>query len=369
MKIGAADALEHRYMAKFRHFAAGYGTFVEYASDRAGRDIGLHFTQLTAGGGRIVTPALVWFQMKGISAGKLSKEAFNVAEAVTLSLQTNHLRFWYVAPEPTYLVVYVESVDQFLVINIKDWVSEQLGEKILTTAQQSYSVSIDKKNLLDDHAFRVMLGKNLVSVARQRLGATDDAEARRFLAASEVVKWMDACRQKNASTRIAVKIWITKTRTEVVFLTQAAGDDEWTPVRIHWQFMMRPLAEAFPFLSFTGGRQARFEEFEERVTYDGYDGETYAETHHAMIWLDLNDADEMEYQEIDNEGWLALGGDIYAYGDVAGGEWVEHAFDISLNDLGESWLATLKVLEAAEILVVGEVEGWVSIAPWHARDL
>jgi hypothetical protein len=77
----------------------------------------------------------------------------------------------------------------------------------------------------------------------------------------------------------------------------------------------------------------------------------------------------MDDEELDGEGWLALGGDLYAYGDVAAGEWVEHTFDIRLNDLGETWLATLKVMEAAEILVVGEAEGWVSVAPWHARNL
>ncbi|MBO9501201.1 DUF4365 domain-containing protein [Brevundimonas sp. A19_0] len=219
MKVGAADDLEHRYMAKFRQFAASYGTFVEYTSDRAGRDIGLHLTQLASSGGKVVTPALVWFQMKGIPAARLPREAFDAAEAVTLSLQTNHLRFWYIAPEPSYLVVYVESSDQFLVFNIKTWISEELGETVLTTTQQSYSVSIDKKNILDDHAFGIVLRRNLVSVVRERLGAADDAEARRFLAASEVVKWMDACRQQGVSTRIAVKVWITETRTEVIFLS------------------------------------------------------------------------------------------------------------------------------------------------------
>ena len=162
VKIGAADALEHIYMAKFRAFAAAYGTFVEYATDRAARDIGLHFTQLSAGGGRVVTPALVWFQMKGISAARLSVEAYEAAETVSLQLQTDHLRFWYVAPEPTYLVMYIESGDQFLVFNVKEWVAGQLGETILTSTQQTHTVKVDKKNILDDHAFRIMLRKNLV---------------------------------------------------------------------------------------------------------------------------------------------------------------------------------------------------------------
>ncbi|MBO9501202.1 hypothetical protein [Brevundimonas sp. A19_0] len=130
--------------------------------------------------------------------------------------------------------------------------------------------------------------------------------------------------------------------------------------------MMPPLAETFPFLSFSGGRQARFGE---RITIEEYDGEIYTEPHRVIEWLDRNDADEMDDEELEGEGWLALGEDIYAYGEFAGGEWVEHEFDISLNELGENWLSTSKVMEAAEILVVGEAEGWVSVAPWHARDL
>jgi hypothetical protein len=245
-------------------------------------------------------------------------------------------------------------------------VADTHGEKILTAAQQSYAVPIDKKNVLDDQTFRIMLRKNLLSVVRQRLGAADDAEARRFLAASEVVKWMDDCRQAGLSTRLAVRKWISKTRSEVVFLSKADAAADWTVVRNHWQYMMGPLIEAFPYLALSGGRQARIEE---HVTYDEYDGEVYPETRLTTTWLDDDVADEMDYEEIDDEGWMPLGGDLYAYGDVAGGEYVEHEFDISLNELGESWLATLKVMEAAEVLVVGEAEGWISVAPWHARDL
>ena len=366
VKIGAADDLEHVYMAKFRAFAAAYGTFVEYAADRAARDIGLHFTQLTAGGGRVVTPALVWFQMKGISAARLSLETFEAAETVSLPLQTDHLRFWYVAPESTYLVIYIESADQFLVFNVKDWVSEQQGDAILTSTQKTHTVKVDKKNLLDDHAFRIMLRKNLVSVVRDRLRSSDDRDAQRFLAASEVVKWMNVCREAGLQTRVSVRSWITKTRTEVAFLSRKDGDDDWQLVRQHWQFMMPTLTETFPFLSFSGGRQARFIT---REHAEEYDGEIYVEVLQSIEWLDDDVADEMDDEEIEGEGWLDLGEGVANYGDVAGGEYVEHELDIALNVLGETWLANLKIMEAAEILVVGDAEGWVSVAPWHARDL
>lgn len=44
MKIGEKDDFEGQYMAKFRAMAAPHGVFMEYQVDRAGRDIGLHFT-------------------------------------------------------------------------------------------------------------------------------------------------------------------------------------------------------------------------------------------------------------------------------------------------------------------------------------
>jgi hypothetical protein len=118
VKIGGRDDFESVYMAKFRSLAAPYGVFVEYEKDRAGRDIGLHLTQPSRDGdGKIVTPALVWFQMKGIMENTLSLKDYRAADDVPVDLDTSHLRFWYINVQPTYLAVYVESADQFLAID------------------------------------------------------------------------------------------------------------------------------------------------------------------------------------------------------------------------------------------------------------
>ncbi|WP_420966784.1 hypothetical protein [Bradyrhizobium sp. B120] len=42
---------------------------------------------------------------------------------------------------------------------------------------------------------------------------------------------------------------------------------------------------------------------------------------------------------------------------------------IELNDLGKIWAATLRTLEQADVLVVTDTPEFVSVAPWHARDL
>src|SRR5947209_2265277 len=160
MKIGETDDFESQYMAKFRAIAAPHGVFVEYQVDRAGRDIGLHFTQRKQSGGKIVLPSLAWFQMKGIMPSTLILKEYNEAEDVSVVLEVAHLRFWYMNVQPTYLVVYVGSADQFLAIDIKEWVRQKYGDKILTLNQKTAKVKVSKKNQLDDHLFHLIMERN-----------------------------------------------------------------------------------------------------------------------------------------------------------------------------------------------------------------
>jgi hypothetical protein len=105
MKIGATDDFEAQYMARFRQLAAPHGIFVEYSADRAGRDIGLHFTQPTQAGGKIVIPSLIFFQMKGIMPKTLALKQYEAADEASVVLEVSHLRFWCMNLQPTYLAV------------------------------------------------------------------------------------------------------------------------------------------------------------------------------------------------------------------------------------------------------------------------
>jgi len=40
---------------------------------------------------------------------------FEKTEEVSISLDVNHLRYWYLQPMLTYLPIYIESADKFLV--------------------------------------------------------------------------------------------------------------------------------------------------------------------------------------------------------------------------------------------------------------
>src|SRR5258708_1487368 len=105
-------------MEKFRSFAAQFGQFVAYERDVATRDIGLHLTEPLESGGAKLTTCLCWFQMKGIMAETLPNEEAKTKSAFKYRLKVEHLKFWFLQPMPTYLALYVESLDRFLILNL-----------------------------------------------------------------------------------------------------------------------------------------------------------------------------------------------------------------------------------------------------------
>lgn len=368
MKIGATDEFESLYMTKFRQLAASYGVFIEYERDRAGRDIGLHLTQSAASSkGKIVTPALIWFQMKGVMKETLSFENYQDAEEVKVILETAHLRFWYMNIQPTYLAVYVESADCFLAIDIQKWVRRSYGEAILRQEQKTITVSVHKRNLLDSQFFRLALEQNLVPALRSTLAQDDDKDIARFLRDSALVKWLALCAQSGSEARIRIISWITKMRTEVYFEARK-GDGEWEGKRNHWQFIMGEISVAFPFLTLRPKRKAVETERIELIDTGDNEEREYV-TRVISLVQEENDENWWDDDEIDRECLLAIGNDEYSYGEMAAYEYVEHEIGICLNQIGERWAVTLRVLEEAEIISVDMTPHWISVAPWHARDI
>ena len=99
----------------------------------------------------------------------LDLKEYNAAENVSVTLEISHLRFWYMNVQPTYLVVYVGSAEQFLAIDIKEWVSQTYGDKIFTLNQKTVTVKVSKKNKLDEHLFDLIMKRNLVLALRTAL--------------------------------------------------------------------------------------------------------------------------------------------------------------------------------------------------------
>jgi hypothetical protein len=367
MKIGARDDFEHRYMGKFRALAAPHGVFVEYERDRAGRDIGLQLTRPSqTSDGSITTPALLWFQMKGIMAKTLTRRAYEYADDVAIDLDTSHLRFWYMSVLPTYLAVYVESADQFLAIDITKWVAEHYGDEILKLEQGTVRVRVDKKNVLDGDFFRVVLNRNLVPVLRKSFAQEDDKAIERFLRDCSVVQWLTNCREEGRAARVTVVKWMSKMRTEVYFENETE-DGDWKSFRTHWQYSMGDLAVAFPYLTFLPGMKAEMFRWSEIM--EDFDGVPFEVWHDGFSVTEVETGDELDEDEFDGECLLDLGNGEYSYGEMGGGEMIRHRLGLELNEVGERWAATLKVLVDAEVLSVDVEPHMISVAPWHARDV
>src|SRR6266496_2259456 len=95
--------------------------------------------------------------MKGVMASALSKQQFDAAKEVSLSMDVDHLRHWFLDKEPTHLVVYVEAAEQFLVMNLQEHVATAWGRKILTLNQKTATIKVPASSVLDEQAFAILL--------------------------------------------------------------------------------------------------------------------------------------------------------------------------------------------------------------------
>jgi hypothetical protein len=342
MLVGKHDVFERKYMGRFRDLAAQYGEAVEYERDRGGRDFGLHLTwPARHGESEVVSSSLVWFQLKGIHATTLTKELFNAARTVELRLAVKHLQLWYMLPSPTYLVVYVEAVDRFLVLNIQKYVEEHWGDDILTVDQETVPVEIDKAYVLDETAFRQILVENEAAVWAKRFQVTHEG-ARLTILHQELIHRAATAKARKVKLRMHIRDWQTKMRTEFEVLERPQGKGNgWTPVWAHWMLgggagWCRRL---FPYLLF-------------EPVGDNWDVPLeYQDEPDRAPWIEINDRHEAVY-----------GHDTVEYHD--------YELNVSLNALGEELASWLDTLDRAGIIRIDmDSPCWLDMAPWHARGV
>lgn len=164
--VGVRDSFEREYMAKFKALAAPYCEFVNYEHDRAGLDLGMHLLEAPRGS---LGQTRVWAQFKGILRSTLSQDSFEQEQTVPQDLRINQLRYWYALPEATYLIVYIESVDTFLVEDIRDVIDRQWGESIFNPAtfrpgQQEARVHIRTAAVLGPAIWERMLAHRSIRI-------------------------------------------------------------------------------------------------------------------------------------------------------------------------------------------------------------
>lgn len=338
MKVGQNDKFERIYMAKFEAIASEFGEFVKYERDRAGRDIGLHFTNARSSGGENVSSVLTWFQMKGRQSSTFSKSDFEKAERLSLPLEVHHLQFWYICPEPTYLIFYIESVDKFFILNIKAYVAENFGDAILQSTKKTITVYLNKKSVLDDQAFHLMFRNHSMDTWASRI-AEGDKFAKVFFRDANLIKRISTSQDRNVSMRMTLRKYMSKMRSEVHFgEVELNSSSEVELVHQQWYFMMpENLDMIFPYLDIKPLNEEEEDWWEEDEFPD-----------FPPITLPSG-------QEVQPEG---------------GYEITDYHMAVELNDLGKSWVKTLQIMEKCGFIEVNQDElGWVSVAPWHSRDI
>jgi hypothetical protein len=330
-------------MGKFQEQAADYGVVVRYERDRAARDIGVHFFRKTRSGKEQATGSLVWFQMKGIQAATLSKADFAKARSVAVSLKVKDLQLWYRMNGPTYLAVYIESVDTFLVLNIVAYVAEHYGAKILTLGQKTIDVQVSTKSVLDAQAFDLIVRNGTAEEWARVLGA-DSGDVHLAQRDYRLLWKLGTSKKRGVEHRMDVKDWQSKLRGEVEFLERpiAGSEDSWRSIREHWQLMLRiqGLEAAYPYLSFQPFDQQHQDDIE--------------------FWSNEDDEPFVEFSD-----------GTVVYGHDCAGEYNLYELRPRLNSIGRRLVAIVNTLMRASMIETpDDNEGeTLDVAPWHARDV
>ena len=334
-EIGASDSFERIYTQKFRNLTARLGEFVMYERDRGVRDIGIHLTTKLPTGSERLTTALLWFQLKGIMATTLTSAQFNSATSVALPLAVGHLRYWYLQPVPTYLVVYVECIETFLVLNVSEYVASTWGNAILRLDQKTATVRIPKDSILDDQAFRLIAQRHDIEEWKKALG-TDNDQMGVCYRDYNLISSLGSVDARCVSHSLEFWDWQSKARGQL-YVVEIDDQRNRIVLREHLQYMMSidDLGDAYPYL------------------------ELYA-LEDDKLWAD----DELEAPSISLPN-----GDV-VYGTDAAGEYFHYEFGIRLNDVGRDMLHWIRFLSDVGLVEIREnAQEFLSVAPWHGRSV
>lgn len=338
--VGKEDAFERKYMEKFRQFASQFGEFVKYEHDRGARDIGLHLTHKLSSGKERLSSALCWFQMKGVMKSSLSDSDYKSLSIVKMQLKVDHLRYWFIQPMPTYLVVYIECADIFLVLNIQKYVSERWGKGILENNQKTATVEISKESILDEQAFHLILRNSDVKDCVKALETGED-EVKVCLRDCDLIWHLGTSSDRKVQHRVLFMDWQSKTRGQFYIQERSTESEDWHVLREHWEYLMSisDLEEGYPYIEFFS-----------------------LESEDEDFW-----DDEDDYREAPD--WELSNGEIIR-GANASGEYFEYIAGVRLNDIGNEmfeWVQNLS--DTGLIEITPGKEDVISVAPWHRRDV
>jgi hypothetical protein len=340
--VGKTDSFERKYMERFRLFASEFGEFVNYEHDRGARDIGIHLTHKLYSGKERLSTVLCWFQMKGIMSSTLSSGEYENIDDVSIQLKVDHLRYWYLQPMPTYLAIYIECEDTFLVTNIQDYITKKWGRGILKLDQKTASISVSKDSQLDEQAFRLILEKSDLEEWKKALGTEED-EIRLCHRDYDLIWHFGTALERNVEHRLVFWDWQSKTRAQL-FIEEREADsgNKWDNLREHWQYMMdiSQLEDAYPYLEFFANQDR-----EDELSWD------YNEDEYGVPSITLSNGDVVS-------------------GEDAAGEYFYYEMGIRLNDIGIQMFEWVRDVENIGLIEITQGKSeMISVAPWHGRDV
>lgn len=343
LKMGKTDSFEQKYMKKFEHLAEEYGSSIKYERDMAGRDLGLHLTKELKSGEKLVNSRVVWFQMKGVMQKTLTAEKFNKDAKVCLRLEVKHLRHWFLEKEPTHLVVYVEAVDKFFVMNLQDYVAKEWGSKILDLKQKTATVQVPASSVLDDQAFAILLREDDIEIWTKALGVGRE-EVEVVHRDYELIQAFATAEERDVEHEFRFWDWISKGRDQLTISERKKTQGKWIKIHEHWETGKINLEEAYPYLDF--------------FSFDNYEPEVF-----INAWGE---------QQLDEYGrFITLKSGEKVFGPDCSGEFYEFVFSVQMNDYGRKLYEHVKKLIKFNLIESHEHDeerhSFKSIAPWHSR--
>ena len=335
-------------MAKFEELATHHGVFVKYERDRAARDIGLHLTKDSKYGKKQVTNSLVWFQMKGVMATTLTKEEFEAAQGVSLSMDVEHLRHWFLDNEPTHLVVYIESVDQFLVMNLQNYITDTWGSDILKLDQKTATVAVPASSVLDEQAFAILLRYADIAQWVKALNASQ-SDVELIHRDCNLIYAAGTSETREVELGVLWTSWLSKMRDELRVAERPISfrgdvDSGWKVIHEHWQFGGIDPEGSYLYL--------------ELFALEDYEPETFINR-----WG--------EEESIDDGQTIELKNGETVFGQNFSNEFCRFVFGARLNDYGEKLFSYIETLVEIGLLELRDSSSdghtFFSIAPWHSR--
>lgn len=275
--------------------------------------------------------------MKGVMSSTFPANEFDKLEKLTISLNVNHLRYWYLQPMPTYLALYIESADKFFILNLTKFVRDKWGRDILTLDQTTATVEVPIESELDKQAFRLILQENDIEVWKKALG-NDGENVDVCYRDYDLIWYLGTADERNVTHELEFWDWQSKTRSQLYIYE--IGEDGKEVLREHWQYMMNihDLEASYPYIEL----------------FSKEDGE-------EDDWWD----DDDEYNEVPD---ITLSNGDVISGVNAAYEYFAYECGMKLNDIGNELFEWVQFLSGVGLIEItpGKSE-FISIAPWHGR--